>query len=388
MIFSNRAKFGLFIVVITLMSVCLLGEIISSYLLRNIEAEQTNLSNRSSDIIVIPRHPNNLPTADTTKSNLLLIGNSHTYALPSLEKGFPLRPDPGATLIDELAFNIKTQNQQPDGKANYYRLSYPNFLPNEILTRVGHLLYHQHRPKVVVFGLTWRNIARDTELRNEISQIYKDKAFVLSFKQQLKESSINAAPDILQSIENEERKAQFEEEVERTRSYADKLDEKITERVGNKITLLGHSEELRARIYREFNYGVVGKLTGNPDNTPQYDVIESDLDFNLKCLQAMVRLLRSNGASIVFYFTPERSDLPALIDSAQQEKVMGDFKQFAESQGCVVLDARHVVPNEYWGWEHNTPDRSHFTEPGHKLLAQFIVTEAAKKNVWEGLLTP
>jgi hypothetical protein len=388
MIFSNREKFGLIIVVLTLVSLCLLGEVISSSLVKNIEAEQKNLSNRRRDVVVMSKLSNDLPTVDTTKSNLLLIGNSHTYALPSLEKGFPLRPDPGATLIDELSADIINQNPKLNGKVNYYRLSYPNFLPYEILSRVGHLLYHGHRPKVVVFGLTWRNIARDTELRTEISQTYKDKAFTLAFKQQLKESSINAAPDILQSIENEESRAKFEEEKERTRSYADKLDEKITGRVGNKITLLGRSEELRARIYREFNYGVVGKLTSNPDNTPQYDVVESDLDFNLKCLQALVRLLRSNGASIVFYFAPERSDLPALIDSAQQERVMGDFKQFAESQGCVVLDARHVVPNEFWGWEHNTPDRSHFTEPGHKLLAQFIVTEAAKKNVWEGLLTP
>lgn len=388
MIFPNREKIGLFVVTVTLICVCLLGELISSYLVGNIEAEQTGLSNRSSDVIVIPRHPNNLPTADTTKSNLLLIGNSHTYALPSLEKGFPLRPDPGATLIDELSANIKKQTPRIEGQANFYRLSYPNFLPNEMLTRVGHLLYHGHHPKVVVIGLTWRNIARDKEIRDEISQVFKDRNFTLAFKQQLQESTINAAPEILQSIEDEERRAQFEEETERTRSYADKLDEKITRQVGNKINLLGHSEELRARLYREFNYGVVGRLTANAENAPQYDVVESDLDFNLKCLHALVRLFRSNGVNVVFYFAPERSDLPALIDSAQEEKVMGDFKQFAESQGCVVLDARRVVPNEFWGWEHNTPDRSHFTEPGHKLLANFIATEAAKKNIWEALLTP
>lgn len=51
MILSNREKHGLFIVVIMLLAVCILGEVISTVLLKNIEAEQNILSNRSSDVI-------------------------------------------------------------------------------------------------------------------------------------------------------------------------------------------------------------------------------------------------------------------------------------------------------------------------------------------------
>lgn len=385
---NEREKIGLLIVLVTAICILLASEVISTSLLKSISETDNIVSHRANDVFVLPKQPTYLPKSDSAKSSLLLIGNSHTYALPGVEKGYPLRPDPGATLIDKLAENIKEQNPQLEGRVNYHRLSYPNFLPYEMLMRVSHLIYHQQTPKIVVIGLTWRNIARDRELRSEIFQVYKDKAFISSLKQILRETSPDASNEILETIESEERAALFEEEKERTRSYADRLDEKITGRAEKKITLLGSSAELRARIFREFNYKIIGRLTRNADSVPQYDLIERDLEFNLKCLQALVKLLHPRGAKIVFYYAPERTDLPSLIDKTQQEKILGEFKQFAESQDNIVLDARNVVPNEYWGWDYDTPDRSHFTERGHKLLAEFIVKEAGGKKVWEALHTP
>lgn len=385
---TGREKNGLLIVLITAVSILLVSEVASTSLLNSNSETEHNVSQRADDVFVLSKQPMYLPKPDSTKNSFLLIGNSHTYSLPGLERGYPLRPDPGATLVDKLAENIKEQNPQLVGRVNYYRLSYPNFLPYEMLMRIGHLIYHQQTPKIVVIGLTWRNIARDRELRSEVFQVYEDKPYISSLKQILVETSKDTFREILETIESEERTALFEEEKERTRSYADRLDEKITDRAEKKITLLGSSADLRARIFREFNYKVIGKLTRNADSTPQYDVIERDLEFNLNCLRLLTNLLHSRGAKMVFYYAPERTDLQSLIDKTQQEKVMGEFKKFAESQDAIVLDARNVVPNEYWGWDYDTPDRSHFTETGHKLLADFIVKETAKKNVWEALLAP
>ena len=106
-----------------------------------------------------------------------------------------------------------------------------------------------------------------------------------------------------------------------------------------------------------------------------YDVVEADYRFNVNCLRALLRLLHSRGSQVVCYFAPERSDVPPLMDPAGEQKFNEQFEREAAELGVVVLDARHVVPNEYWGWEYDSPDRSHFTEPGHQRLAKFLADE-------------
>ena len=42
------------------------------------------------------------------------------------------------------------------------------------------------------------------------------------------------------------------------------------------------------------------------------------------------------------------------------------------------------MPNEYWGWVGESPDRSHFTEPGHQRLARFLLRRSRRALGLEG----
>ncbi len=107
--------------------------------------------------------------------DVLLIGNSHTYALPGLKKGQGLRPDSGATLIDELARRSAPLLGAAE-VVTFERLAYPNFLPLEMLVRQAQLHAAGYRPEVVVLGITWRNVVRGSSLRPAVRQVLEDPA--------------------------------------------------------------------------------------------------------------------------------------------------------------------------------------------------------------------
>jgi hypothetical protein len=61
-------------------------------------------------------------------------------------------------------------------------LAYPNFLPFEMLIRMGQFLEHGHRPKIVILGLTWRNLARDSNLRAQVAEAFRDETLQMTAK--------------------------------------------------------------------------------------------------------------------------------------------------------------------------------------------------------------
>jgi hypothetical protein len=325
---------------------------------------------RAANVVAVPKTASKLPPHASGRRSLFLLGNSHTYALPGLKKGDPLREDPGVTLIDDLANELE-RDHPTRSAATYYRVSNPNFLPFEMLTHVGYLLHHGYVPDVAIIGFTFRNVARDTALRHDLRRAYANDDFASGLKRALKSPEVGADPRIIEAIDGELRRVAFEDRADAARSDADRLDERIMEELGPHVVLIGESAGLRVRIFRSFAYQL-DALLQNRSSKPDYEVIESDLVFNIACERALLELLKSKGVSVVYYFTPERSDLPPLISPERERAEDERFAAWARSEGAVVIDAREVVPNQYWGWESDTPDRSHFTEPGHELLAAFI----------------
>ena len=127
---------------------------------------------RSDRIQFLPHDTAKLP-APLPAPQLLLIGNSHTYTLPGLHRGEGLRIGASVSrriLLDELADRLQRRYPTPVG--SYTMLSYPNFLPYEMLTRVVQLYEHGYRPSLTVIGITWRNVARDSQLRDAIRQTF------------------------------------------------------------------------------------------------------------------------------------------------------------------------------------------------------------------------
>jgi hypothetical protein len=362
-----RTRFG--ITVLALFFVALSAELLARRIVA-VPADEQPVQHRAENVVAVSKNPANLPKRPVGKTSLFLAGNSHTYTLPGLKRGDPLRSDPGVTLIDDLAKEV-SEAHPPRANATYYRVSNPNFLPFEMLTHFSYLFHHGYVPDVAIVGFTFRNIARDTALRHDVHRVYHEPAFAEEIGRALKSPDIEADPRIILQVEAEVRQAAFEDREDQMRSDADRLDQRLMEKIGAHVTLIGQSAELRARIYRSFAYGL-DSLFEKRTQSASYDVIDADLDFNLACEKALVRMLRQKNVATIYYLTPERTDLPPLISPEREEKETIAFATWAKDQGVAVIDARHVVPNEYWGFEHETPDRSHFTEPGHLLLAKFI----------------
>jgi hypothetical protein len=382
---STSGRTQLIVVVATAALVLMAAEWGSSRLISEPPAEVASEIKRPDNVTIVLKDPAKLPPA-TDGPSVWLFGNSHTYALPGLKQGDPLRTDADGILIDELAARVS--QEYPDLRAGFYLLSYPNFLPFEILTRVGHLLDKGQRPTIVFLGLTWRNIARDSRLRHEIYQAYRDKSFVENFEKMLADPKIHADPQILEEVHAQQTQVEHDEQIDRLRSDSDRLDEMLTAWVAERCTLMGKSADLRAHIYRTMTDRVQRMWDDRQTVKYSYDLVEHDYRFNLECLRAVVRLLRQQGATVFCYYAPERDDLPPLMDPERQNEFIDAFSREAEQLGITVLDARRVVPNEFWGWVDESPDRSHFTEPGHKRLSQFLLEEAAKRSAWKELSRP
>ena len=293
------------------LSVLLLAEWASSRLVSEAPSATEPASRRADNVIIVLKDPAALPLPDG-KPEVWLLGNSHTYSLPGLKPGDPLRTDEDGILIDELAARVAANH--PDVQADFYLLSYPNFLPFEMLTRVGHLLDHGFRPKLVFLGLTWRNIARDSRPRHEIYTTYRDPQFAGHFQQMLEDPRVAADPDVLQEIAAQQTQARHDEEVERLKSDSDRVDELLTGWMRERMTLMGKSTELRAQIFRGLTDRVQRLWDDRTNVSYSYDLVAHDYDFNVKCLRAMLRLLRQSGATVICYYAPERSDLPPVMD--------------------------------------------------------------------------
>jgi hypothetical protein len=382
---AARARTALVVFLVVCAATVVAFERISARLVADVAVPDAPVGKiRAENVVALPKITKNLPPPRAGAS-VLLLGNSHTYALPGETKGDPLRPDPGVTLIDELARDV-AELRPGRARANFYRLSYPNFLPVEMLVRTEHLLRAGYQPSVAVVGLTWRNIARDARLRHELQALVHDETFAKDLQAALVAPAVSADPPIRATLAAEANSTDYQDSAQ-TVSGADRIDEAVTEWVGGHVTLTGRSADLRARIYRQIANGIDDALAHKQSAKASYsyDVIEPDLELNLAALRTLFRLLRSRGTQLVLYYAPERDDLPPLADPVRQMRTLESLSEYARTLGAIVIDARRVVPNDLWGWERETPDRSHFREPGHARLARLLAEEVEKRQGWRSL---
>jgi hypothetical protein len=136
---SAGGRAQLIVVVTTAVLVLVVAEWASSRLIGERPPEVAREIKRPDNVTIVLKDPAKLPLV-VDEPTVWLFGNSHTYALPGLKQGDPLRTDAEGILIDELAASVA--ETYPDLRAGFYLLAYPNFLPFEILSRVGHLLHN------------------------------------------------------------------------------------------------------------------------------------------------------------------------------------------------------------------------------------------------------
>src|ERR1051325_7093883 len=279
-------------------------------------------------VVILRKDPTNPPSPPPGKQSMLLMGSSHIYGLPGLEPSAPLREESDKTMLVEMAQRIPGKNTL------FYRLSYPNFLGFEMLTCVENLRRKGHHFDTVVLGITWQNLARNRNLRYAIEQLYGKDDFVEYLRRHLSDPAIAAAPDVLAAVDAAQQKRRAESEREASISHADAIENELASLLQEKLFLYGHSEALRARIYRlivlraqDFFIKQIG------EESYQYGVVQSDLDFNVKCMLALFHVLAQDRCRVLIYLSPDRSDLPPLIDVSNKDAVLSQLRAEARDLG-------------------------------------------------------
>lgn len=384
---SARSFARLLLVLFTAALVVLATEWASSRLVSDELPPETSadLVQRPDNITLVVSTTENRPRP-RQRPSIWLVGNSHAYGLPGLQPGDWLRTyTPGIT-IDELAAGFAKRH--PRVEADFYLLGYCNFLPFEMLTRTADLLAVGHRPKVVFLGLMWRNLSRTTNTRYSIAQSFRDESFADAFEQMLADPYVAAAPEVMEELRLQRRKAERDQQQQRVKSDADVLDEILTSWVSSRSMLMGKSAELRAQLFRMANSRFQRNAIDRPADQYFYDMSPEALRFNTECLRALVRLLKRHDAQVFCYWTPQRTDLRLQMAPEPQQEFVERFTREASELGITVLDARRLVPDEYWGWVYQSPDYSHFTEPGHQRLAAFLLDAAEEQGAFKAFDQP
>ena len=380
----SRSHLKLALMLISLVAVVLVGEGAAR---RYLAVGTGKKFERVPGVEFIPKDVESLPKPTTNPAQFLLVGNSHTYTLPGRKRGDDWRLLDGPVLPDDVATDLRQVH--PEIAAQHYLLSYPNFLPYEMLVRVTHLLHRGYRPRAVIVGITFRNVARDSKLREQIRGLLKDEKYAVSLHSLLSQSGIQTPDSIKAAIRADLQKFEKVVEEERTPSIADPWDHEITEKTGQHVLLLGRNADLRSKLTWDYSVPFQSWITGGRNDETTYGVVKEDYQFNIECLTVLLRILRQDGIRVACYFAPEHPTLPFFLDPKPEERFIAKMHALGEELSIPMLDARALVPEEDWGWANFGRDGSHFHEPGHEKLAKFLVEELDKQGFWQALtMTP
>jgi len=187
--------------------------------------------------------------------------------------------------------------------------------------------------------------------------------FAEAFSKVLNDPAVHAGEPVLGAIASDVRRVKADENKEgcdrtRTDSMA-----KLADWIGQRLTLLGDSNSLRARIQLDYVDPLQNAIVDRAHKAYEYNLVEPDYQFNLDCLRVAARLFRSARIEGDCYLAQERTDVPPLMDPAGEQRFNEQLQREAKSLSVpFVLDARRVVPNENWGWEYDSPEPVAFTE--------------------------
>jgi hypothetical protein len=380
---DSRARWLLIVVALTALTVVATFEILAR---RYLAPGGEIAYERGKNVQFLPKHASNVPQPVKDRPELLLVGNSHTYTLPGIKRGDGWRMTEGPVLPDCLAADLAAKH--PELNPQHYLLAYPNFLPYEMLVRIGQLFHHGYRPRAVIIGLTYRNIARGVKPREQVLAALEDVQFAGELQATLTSPEIDAPPELRNMLAADIALVKKKREPELAVSIADSWDQELTRRAGEKLVLLGRSADIRGNLTWDYIVPLESYLTGGKMEEITYDVVAADERFNIQCLATLLRWLRQRGISVACYYAPERPSRRFFSDEKPEAQFVADMDALGLELGIPMLDARKLVPEEAWGWSNWGKDASHFHELGHERLAEFIVEELDKQGFWKALAAP
>jgi lysophospholipase L1-like esterase len=99
------------------------------------------------------------------------------------------------------------------------------------------------------------------------------------------------------------------------------------------------------------------------------------MERNHEALVALVALARHDGAKVLLYRQPHRpGEVPFYHNRAAYDAYYQRVAALADtSDGVYALDLETIVPAEYYGRTNSgRPDAFHFTDRGHRILAEHL----------------
>jgi len=306
----------------------------------------------------------------------LWIGNSHTYSVPGTNQGEPVRTQVGPVGVDVLANSARVPG------STYWLLAYPNFLPGEMFLCATRILIANRPPRVVVLGLTWSNLGREQGIRSSIAELLTEPDFTAAVERALANPKLMVSPEIRSELDRERQKLAAAAERDRVLSLADSLDRDLMQSAGKNLTLIGQSDNLRARFIRDIWLRVVDVMMRVRDQPYAYDMNRENYERNYAYLSSLLRLLHEHGVTVVCYLTPANPSVRPILPAETETAFLKRFQVLVDELNIKLIDTRTILPAECWGWDINIPDRLHFTLAGHKLLGELLSQELARANIW------
>jgi hypothetical protein len=236
-------------------------------------------------------------------------------------------------------------------------------------------------PKAAIVGLIWDSLASDYYFRASCKQLLEDADF--STELLLDVEKLGGGGVLANALAAQIRAAASDHDQKKSLPIGERLDSAVTEWVAPRVPLLANLS-LQAAL-RHDTFERLMRFLSHGGATNVREVTRAKLDFNLQAMLLMADYLRSKGITLLTYRVPERTDVLGVTSRTEEEAVMGALSRDLEARGAVVLDLRHVVPNEFWGWAGDSPDRAHFMPPGHRLLAEALLREGRARGAFREL---
>lgn len=328
---------------------------------------------RTPNVMRLPSDPLGFRDAPVGPQ-VLVMGSSQLYMEPGTKPGEQLRTDASLTTVDYIARDV--------GKASYYVYGFPRLLPFEMIVTTKHLLDSGFKPTLAILSVTWPTVAHDHGMRTIFSDVLRSPGFSAALRAELVANG--AQPETLGIVDTETARTTKETEREDLASHASGVDRRLMRFARDHSALFGRSTELRERIAKSVVEPVVIGLAKAPPLTSD-PVEETNLLANVAATRDLVLMLRKHGVRVFVYRAPERSDLVPITAAERRDEVLGKLAEDLATLDVTMVDGGNAVPTEYWGWNAQYADRSHFVSEGHAVLARFVVGEAKARSFFEPL---
>ena len=309
------------------------------------------------------------------RPTVLVMGSSQLYCVPADRRGEVGLEDSAGSTVDALA------STWGDERVVWERYALPILLPSEIIALAGRRVTNGDPPALVIVEINWDAIAHYRHFR--MGDLIADPSFEAALLARLRRSGAHSS--IIESLHN------YAEDARRAPHSSPRVVDRGEQIVAEFVRTHGLSILGNLQIQEGLQRGLfepIFALLGRGSRLTAYELVPQNLEFNLQALRALARLLQAEHIPLLAYRVPERTSLPPPTERDGAPEALANLTRDLEKSGAVVLDLHAIMPERFWGWRGQVPDRYHFSVPGHARLAEALVAQGTPLGAFRRLSGP